>query len=230
MIDLNTIINTVINEDALVILKQLDDKCINLICTDPPYGVRENREEGKTWDNRDNFLQNIDLWLNECFRVANTVIWFCASSMLPYVLKNKENNFHRLLIWNKPEGSQFAGAMHSNIWYSIEPILVFGKIPKTDKSKRYGYASFTYRTIPEKMFGFPTTKPLGLMEDLIYFYSNEGDIICDPFCGTGSTLVAAKKLNRKYIGIEINKDLIPIINKRLNNTNISSIISQQTLI
>ena len=61
----------------------------------------------------------------------------------------------------------------------------------------------------------PTVKPLKLMTYLISLLSKEQDTILDPFCGSGTTLIAAKMLNRKYIGIELNPEYVDIANKRL---------------
>jgi len=61
----------------------------------------------------------------------------------------------------------------------------------------------------------PTVKPIKLISWLITLLSREGDIILDPFCGSGTTLLAAKMLNRKYIGIDINQEYIDITKKRL---------------
>lgn len=211
------------NGDCINILKNLEDKSIDLICTDPPYGVRKGKNDGsEIWDDRKHFFKTIDNWLKECLRVSKTTIWFCADKMLPYILKGRENVFHRILFWNKPAGSQFAGAMHSNIWYSIEPILVFGEVPKTNKTKRYGFANFSYRTVPHKEFGHPTTKPLELMKDLIYFYSNEGDLVCDPFMGSGTTGVACKELGRNFIGVELDEQYFNIAVNRIKSANLQT--------
>ena len=61
----------------------------------------------------------------------------------------------------------------------------------------------------------PTVKPIKLMSYLITLGSREGDIIMDPFAGSGTTLVAAKQLKRRYIGIEMSKEYIEIIKARL---------------
>lgn len=61
----------------------------------------------------------------------------------------------------------------------------------------------------------PTQKPVALMEALIQLTTREGQVVLDPFCGSGSTLVAAKKLNRKYIGIEFSNDFCKIARERL---------------
>lgn len=62
----------------------------------------------------------------------------------------------------------------------------------------------------------PNQKPLMMMERLIRICTNEGDVVLDPFAGSGSTLVACKKSNRDFIGIEQNIDYVNIINDRLN--------------
>lgn len=61
----------------------------------------------------------------------------------------------------------------------------------------------------------PTAKPLSLCEYLINLFTREGQIVLDPFSGSGTTLLAAKNLNRNYIGIELNSEYIEIIKKRL---------------
>lgn len=61
----------------------------------------------------------------------------------------------------------------------------------------------------------PSTKPLSLMRELITLFTDEGDLILDPFMGSGTTLVAAKALGRKAIGIEINEDYCKVAIERL---------------
>lgn len=63
--------------------------------------------------------------------------------------------------------------------------------------------------------GYPTQKPIELLDRIIKISTNEGDIVLDPFCGSGTTLVSAKLLNRRYIGIDINKEAIKLTQQRL---------------
>lgn len=64
---------------------------------------------------------------------------------------------------------------------------------------------------------YPTQKPIALLERIIDIASNEGDVILDPFCGSGTTLVAAKLRNRKFIGIDISQEAIYLTKQRLEN-------------
>lgn len=63
--------------------------------------------------------------------------------------------------------------------------------------------------------GYPTQKPIELLERIIKISTDEGDCVLDPFCGSGTTLVSAKLLGRNYIGIDINKDAVEISKRRL---------------
>lgn len=65
--------------------------------------------------------------------------------------------------------------------------------------------------------GYPTQKPLLLLERIVMLASNEGDLILDPFCGSGTTLVAAKVLNRKYLGIDSSSEAVELSRKRIEN-------------
>lgn len=70
--------------------------------------------------------------------------------------------------------------------------------------------------ISKQRTGYPTQKPLDMLERIVVASSNEGDVVLDPFCGSGTTLVAAKKHNRRYIGIDVNTEALAVSQKRLN--------------
>jgi site-specific DNA-methyltransferase (adenine-specific) len=65
--------------------------------------------------------------------------------------------------------------------------------------------------------GYPTQKPLALLERILQASSNEGDTVLDPFCGCGTAIVAAQKLNRRWIGIDITHLAIALIKYRLSD-------------
>lgn len=63
--------------------------------------------------------------------------------------------------------------------------------------------------------GYPTQKPVLLLKEIIKIVTDEGDLVVDPFCGSGTTCVAAKSMNRDFIGIDISKDAVELANRRL---------------
>lgn len=196
------------DEQVTIYYKDSRDLCeikgisIDLVLTDPPYGVRDDE-----WDDKLEFKFFVQEWVSRLRNICPIVIWFCSSSLLPYMLQGRDD-FHRMLIWNKPLGTQYAGSSHNNIWYSFEPILIFGKkasITSKGKKMPYSYAVFDAPTVPESKFEHPTSKPESLIEWLILHYSNVGDLILDPFLGSGTTAWCVKKLGRRCIGYEINE-------------------------
>jgi DNA modification methylase len=70
----------------------------------------------------------------------------------------------------------------------------------------------------QERLGYPTQKPEALLERIIKASSNEGDTVLDPFCGCGTTIAAAQKLNRRWIGIDITNLAITLIRSRLTDT------------
>jgi len=70
----------------------------------------------------------------------------------------------------------------------------------------------------KERLGYPTQKPQALLERIILASSNEGDVVLDPFCGCGTTIVAAQRLNRSWIGIDITQAAMVVIKQRLRDT------------
>ena len=95
--------------------------------------------------------------------------------------------------WEETESGNFRNTYPSNFWDDI---------------------SVPYWSMPENT-AHPTQKPEKLLAKLILASSNPGDIVLDPFAGSGSTLTTAKKLSRHYVGIEINEQYCVWAEKRL---------------
>lgn len=88
------------------------------------------------------------------------------------------------------------GVVAGNVWTDIDPINSRAK----------------------ERLGYPTQKPLALMERILAASSNEGDVVLDPFCGCGTTIDAAERLERKWVGIDITYLSVDLIRKRLRDT------------
>lgn len=109
--------------------------------------------------------------------------------------------------WGKNTVRQKDGSMKENTKKIIE-----------EYGQRYNV--WTYKTSKngqedEVAYQHPAIFPIDLVKDHIISWSNEGDLVYDPFMGSGTTAKAAKLLNRNFLGSEINQEYIPIINERL---------------
>src|SRR6185437_3657880 len=76
---------------------------------------------------------------------------------------------------------------------------------------------FPINSQAQERLGYPTQKPVALLDRILNASSNEGDVVLDPFCGCGTTVHAAQKLNRQWIGIDITHLAISLIQKRLKD-------------
>lgn len=85
-------------------------------------------------------------------------------------------------------------------------------------------ATWTYGTVKKDRPDHPCPKPLGLMRELVYLFTDPDELILDPFVGSGTTLIAAKQLGRRAIGIEIDEKFAEVAARRLEET-----AKQQTL-
>lgn len=144
-----------------------------------------------------------DIWFatmskNYTFNVENVKIR--RKVIAPYKVDGKPKD------WEETADGNFRNTYPSNFWDDI---------------------SIPYWSMPENT-AHPTQKPEKLLAKLILASSNEGDIVFDPFLGSGSTSVTAKKLGRKYVGIEQNEQYCVWVEKRLEMADIDSTIQGYT--
>lgn len=178
--------------DCLEIMKELPDKSVDLVLTDPPYGIGiannpfRQKFEKEDWDNSTPRKDYFD----EIFRISKEqIIWGGNYFDLP-----QSQCFY---VWDKVQPENFSSAMCEMAWVS----------------KQSPAKIFKQRVVSIEKF-HPTTKPLNLIGWCLNFFP-EASTILDPFAGSGTTLRAAKDLGRKYIGIEISEKYCEIAAKRL---------------
>jgi DNA modification methylase len=180
------------------------------VVTDPPYGIGWKRgvnharnskahkgiaNDGDT-SARDGLLEMV---------TAPAVVF--GSFYAPYPARVKQ-----ILVWHKPPDSGLVGSV-TGFRRDAEPIFLIGDWPVRTVERSSvlrtlrGQAGITTET------GHPHTKPVELMGDLVGLVT--GDVILDPFMGSGTTGVAAVKLGRKFIGIEIEPQYFDIACKRI---------------
>lgn len=118
---------------------------------------------------------------------------------------------------NKHGGKSFGGSTSRQRNGTIKPMsLSFNKTGRKPIIKEYGVRWNVWQYHGQVVKGHPAPFPERLAADHIRSWSNEGDIVLDPMCGSGTTLKEAKKLNRQFIGIDVSEEYCNIANERLN--------------
>lgn len=199
------------NGDCLDIIKKWPDNCVDLVITDPPYGMNYHSNHYKDGNVHKPILGDdcfpIDT-IKECFRIARcAVLSFCRWNNLKDIPPPKS-----FIVWAKNNWT--AGDLEHEYGRSWEGIAFWPMEGHQFNLKRPSDL-YDFRKIPSSSLNHPTEKPISIMSRLID--ANVGDIILDPYCGSGSTLVAAERLGRKWVGIEIDKDYCAVAERRISD-------------
>lgn len=206
-------INRIVCGDALDLIKILPEESMDLILTDPPYGI--NKEGIKNSKDLETFYKI----LPECYRVLKKdsfFITFFSTKLLPEIFKNNPFSYYWQFILNCPLGS-----VRSPIGFSkYMSCFVF----KKGNPRVIRWNKDIFNDTPSKMIepdeGFinhPSPKPKRFIIELLRMFSNEKDIVLDTFIGSGSTAVACHLTNRNFIGFEIEREYCAIAEERLKN-------------
>jgi site-specific DNA-methyltransferase (adenine-specific) len=230
--------------NSLLLMREMPEKSVNMIFADPPYNlsgktnltVRSGKitecNKGK-WDIIDNIHVFNEAWISECIRILddNGTIWISGTlhnhPSIGVILK-------KLNLW----------IINDVIWFkrNAPPLLSRNRLaPSTEliwvasKSKKY---FFNYELAKSINSGkqmrnlweinaqrhktkHPTEKPESLLERIILLGSKIGDTVFDPFTGSGTTGVVAKKNKRNFIGFEIDENFYKIAKERIDKSQIT---------
>lgn len=221
-------LNKVYCMDCLDGLKNIQDNTIDLILTDTPYGInfKSNMDTSNRFDfiiNDDN-LDFFEPFIKESFRILkenSCIFLFCRFDNYPFFYEkcvNQGFNIKNCLVWEKNKALGGLGDMESSFINNYEFILFGMKgrriLFKERIGRTFGLIKDDSISNPMQLL-YPTQKPLNILRKLIKITTYEEDVVLDCFCGSGSTLLAAKHLNRNFIGMDINPLAIEIANKRL---------------
>lgn len=197
----NQILNTVALGNCIELMRQMPSRSVDFILTDPPYITRYLDRSGRSIINDD----NAD-WLRPSFEQAYRVLK-CNSFCISFYGWSKADLF--LTAWRNA-GFRIAGHLVFRKTYASSAkflkyeheqayLLVKGQpeLPAFPLGDVIDWPRSTGNRL------HPTQKPVEVLKPLIRAFSSRGDLVLDPFCGSGSTLIAARDLGRKYVGFEL---------------------------
>lgn len=229
------------NEDCIRSMKRLANGSIDLILTDPPYNLgnfmkgrdtnlkkmRDNFFGDAGWDDLsfEDWEKSMDNFFEESVRVlkkGGAMIVFMAIIKVESIIKIAERHglyYKTTGIWHKL--NPMPRNMNLHFVNSTEAWIYFTYKKRTgtfnnDGKVLHDFIETGVAASGERKFGkHPTQKPVQLMEFFVKVLTNEGETVLDPFMGSGSVGVAAKKNNRNFIGVEINENYFQIATRRI---------------
>lgn len=215
-------INKIYNEDCLEGIQKIASASIDTIITDPPYfiGMIHNGKKGNYNDLiiMKPFFDSLFSEFSRVIKENGKVYIFCdwRTYAFYYPLLLKHISVRNMLVWDKISGPG------SSYAFTHELILFAEKDTPYMKGSNIfripGFSAGAKKTNGEMLH--PTQKPVEVIEKLITDSTKEGDLVLDCFMGSGTTAVAAKKLNRNFIGFEIQEKYITISENRLKQVEI----------
>ncbi|AER19492.1 DNA methylase [Streptococcus phage phiD12] len=230
-----------INDDCSNAMKNINSGSVDLILTDPPYNLgvfmknrdtnlhkmRDNFFGAAGWDDMeyDDWIESMDSFFNESSRImkkGGSMIMFMSLIKIETIIQlaTKHGFYYKTTgIWHKT--NPMPRNMNLHFVNSTEAWLYFTYRTRTGTFNNEGklfhdFIETSLVTKNEKIFGkHPTQKPIQLISHFVELLSNSGDLIVDPFMGSGTTGVVAKSLGRNFIGIELSEEYFDISSKRI---------------
>lgn len=209
-------INEIIKADCIEFLKSLPNNCADLIITDPPYG--DNIIYG--WNNK--AIKNNETPLINCqalvelYRVLKRnrslyifTNWKHYPFLTEFIMRYTKFSIRHLIVWKKHNFGMGWAFRHQ-----YELILVLEKGKPKYSLKDFSDVQTALPVIHDKIT-HPHEKPVDLISKMINHSSKKGDLVLDPFCGSGSVCVACQETGRKWIGIDIDEKWVEMARERV---------------
>jgi len=213
--------------DSLKILKSLQDNSIDIILTDPPYGIqyKSNRSEDNNAVTKRGLLNDgkkeaYELLENTCKILVDKtsndshLYFFCSWS----VFSDFENIIGKYftiktpIVWDK--GNKGSGDLE-NDWGNQTELIIYCVKGKKNINYRKGNVLNIPKIHSSKLV-HPTQKPVELIKEILGVSALKNDFVVDPFMGSGSTIKACNQMNLKSLGIELDKEMFNVANNFIN--------------
>ena len=238
--------NKIYNMDCIEGMKKIDNDSIDFVFCDPPYGVALDEKAKETiktfrnstkntiitseWDKFEDYELFCHNWISEAVRVLKPKGWLCIWNdfrrigVIQKVCESYGMRFADLFTWAKPNAPL---GFPDGFTKACEFCLIFNKTSKDTDYKRYMskdiHRDFLLHSITsneerKEASHHPTVKPKDVLYPFIDKFSQKGDVVLDPFCGSGSIPVACIEKGRHFIAFELNEQYYAESINRLETT------------
>lgn len=222
--------------DCLELMKNIPDKSVDMVLTDPPY-ENDNHGGGKTELAQRKLVKDLhidfmskgfdyDTCFKEMLRICKTpnFLIFCSNKQITKIMSwfetNTKNTSVTLLVWNKTNPSPLCNGKYLSDIEFIVYVRGKGATFNNDTPFEYKHKCYTSPIVSNKNRLHPSQKPIELLERYIRLHSKEEDTILDCFMGSGSTGVACMNTNRNFIGFELDENYFEIAKDRINEAEV----------
>lgn len=217
------LINKITHGDCLEVMKTIPDKSIDLVLTDPPYGInyqsnmRSNKFEKIENDNNDMRFIAYDI-IYRILKDNCVAILFCSYKNFAddYKYLQKQFSIKNVIVWDKGGGG--IGDLSHSLLTDYELAIIAHKGQCLIRGKREG-SVWDFGKVNPNFMVHPTEKPIPLLKKCIEKFSDESNLILDCFSGSGTTAIACSELKRNFICIEKDKQYYEASCQRLENYN-----------
>lgn len=234
-------INTTYNEDCIETMNKMTDNFVDIVVTSPPYNIGKGRKNGQSKqsigydtysDNltKEEYFKQTGIWLDNLLRVTKYHIFYNIQEIsgnkgiVKYIYENYSEHLKDVFIWAKTNPPSCI--LDNGVSKGYEYIFCFSKDqPEKSTFKYCNFSNYNGDYIRNSII-----KPVNndkenkghsfafgdwLPKYFINYFSKKGDLVYDPFMGTGTTAKASILLDREYIGSELSKKYCNITKKRL---------------
>jgi site-specific DNA-methyltransferase (adenine-specific) len=222
-------LNRIYQRDCIDGMSMLPDASVDLLLTDPPYNIsmksnfhtmgRKGVDFGE-WDKGFDQHSWLALACDKVKKGGSAVVFndYKNIGIMCEVFKEKGFAVKELIMWRKsnpmPRNRDrlYVTSVEVALWAVKGKGWAFNRQRDT-----YENAIFDSPVVNHKQRFHPTQKPESVISNLVEIHSNEGDIVFDPFMGSGTTAVSCARLRRNFIGFEMEREYVEVANKRLDN-------------
>jgi len=236
-------IGQIIQGDVLEVLPQWPEGCVDLVFADPPFNIGYAYDKYRDDLPPPQYLKWTRRWIDQCLRVLKPTgtLWVAIGDEYAAeirVLMRRRATLRNWVIWRYTFGQSCKGKFnrsHTHLFYFVKDKKAFTfnadavRVP-SDRQLKYDDKranpkgklpddvwtfSRVCGTFKERVGWHPCQMPVALLERIIRACTNPGDVVLDPFAGSGTTLVAASRLGRRWAGVELSAEYAAHATKRI---------------